>query len=312
MLRDVSVTHIGAFRGCAFSLSPGLNVVTGVNGTGKTHLLRLVHAGLRYPDGNLLEQALRDLFLFPDETLDRLLFRDPLVREGRVSFRTEGGSWSFQLECAGRRSKNVNVRVQSDGAPSLPESFLFPLRDTFIEGRTGRAHSRVKLLIARIEKSMPGRVIVRASGLKIRNTRGEIELSLVTPVVRQLGLLSLLLRRGQMVPGSILLWDIPESDAGPTFMGQIAQILLSLQRAGIQLIVVTRDYLLLKEIDLLRTPDDLLRFHSLFRDEKADRIVVSESDDFSGVSPNPASEAFRSLFDRDVERALSKQGVPWK
>ncbi|MHB8421243.1 MAG: hypothetical protein ACYC9S_00635 [Leptospirales bacterium] len=312
MLREVILTHMGAFRECAFSFSPGLNVLTGMNGTGKTHLLRLVHAGVRHLEGIRVEESLQDLFLFPGEPLDRILFRDPFVREGNVSFRTDAGAWSFHLESPGKRAKNVRVRVWSEGECLMPGSFLFPLGEMPEVSRTGRSHPRMKLLIERIEKSMPGQVIVRGNRLKVRNTRGEMELSLVTPVVRQLGLLSFLIRRGQMVPGSILLWDIPEADAGPTFLGQIGELLLFLQRSGIQVIVATRDYLLLKEIDLLRKTDDLIRFHSLFRDEKADRIRVSVAEDFSGISPNPASEAFRSLFDRDVDRALSRQGVLWK
>ncbi len=306
----MTLTHFGAFRGCVFSCSPGLNVVTGMNGTGKTHLLKLVYAGLRHWSGTPFDQALPDLLLAPGEGIDRLLFRDPLVREGTVSFRTDSGAWAFRLETSGSRGKTARVHLQSDPGSPVPPAFLFPLEE-LPEGRgNGRPHPLTKPLIAEVEKAMPGRVVVRGRRLKIANARGEIGISLATPVVRQLGLLSLLLRRGRMGPGSVLLWDIPEADAGPTFMGQIAELLLSFQRSGIQVIVATRDYVLLKEIDLLRKTEDLVRYHSLFRDEREDRIRVSESDDFPGISPNPASEAFRSLFDRDVDRALSRLGIP--
>ncbi len=310
-LRSVELTHFGAFRECTFSWGPGLNLVTGTNGTGKTHLLRLIAAGFGHWSGMPFGQGVRELFLGPGEPVSRLLFRDPTVREGVVAFRMDRGFWSFRLGDSGRRPMTFSVQIQSGLAQletRFPRAFLFPLGIAPWLPSGGKPCPGMKPMVARIEKSMPGRVVTRGKELRVSNTRGEIGISLVTPVVRQLGFLSLLLRRGLMAPGSILLWDIPEADAGPTFMGVVAELLLSLQRSGIQVIVATRDYVLLKEIDLQRQSEDDIRYHSLYRDEREDRIRVSESDDFSGMAPNPASEAFRSLFDRDVERALSKKG----
>ncbi len=41
MLRSLSVRDFTVFKGADLTFAPGLNVIVGANGTGKTHLLKL-------------------------------------------------------------------------------------------------------------------------------------------------------------------------------------------------------------------------------------------------------------------------------
>ncbi|WP_295444876.1 ATP-binding protein [uncultured Thiodictyon sp.] len=85
MLKQLDITNFTAFADASFTFSPGLNVVVGANGTGKTHLLKLGYLFTRaWPDfANkrlpLLERRAEGYFedrlmgLFRPERLENLL-----------------------------------------------------------------------------------------------------------------------------------------------------------------------------------------------------------------------------------------------
>jgi energy-coupling factor transporter ATP-binding protein EcfA2 len=85
MLKQLDITNFTAFADASFTFSPGLNVVLGANGTGKTHLLKLGYLFTRaWPDfANkrlpLLERRAEGYFedrlmgLFRPERLEHLL-----------------------------------------------------------------------------------------------------------------------------------------------------------------------------------------------------------------------------------------------
>jgi hypothetical protein len=308
----LAVERLAAFRFLEIALSPGLNVVTGMNATGKTQLLRILHAGCLDPKGKGFGQTLVRLFGWEGQRFDRLLFRSTEVRESAVEFDFLGGVLSVRIKKPAPSPDSAHASFT--GRPdSTGGSLLFPgsLPEEPVSGRMAeRTDPSLGPAFALLEKAMPGRVVRRNGRYRIRNTKGELEILLASSGVRQLAILSIMIRLGTLIPGTVFLWDTPEADIGPTFMGEAVGILLELAKAGVQIVVATRDYVFLKECDLRRQDGVPLVYHCLFRDDREDRIRVSSSEALTFLSPNPASEAFRSLFDRDVDRALKRTGPP--
>ena len=69
--------------------------------------------------------------------------------------------------------------------------------------------------------------------------------------------------------------------------------------------LATHDYVILKEFDLRLKPDDKIAFHSLYRDPDTGEIDCITADNYLNIHPNAIADAFNSLYDRDVERALT-------
>lgn len=312
MILRIVIERLGAFRSIALSLSPGLNVVTGMNGTGKTHLLRILHAGCHDTVGRSFGSVLAGLFDWEGERFDRLLFRATPSLESTVRFDFPGGSVSARVRRPAPSPDRVQVRKTGRPDPA-GGSLLFPvpLPESPVSGRNpDRTHPSLGAANVLIEKSLPGRIVRRGGTYRMRNTKGELEIALASSSARQLAALSLMIRRRALVPGALLLWDTPEADIGPTLMGEVVSILMELAKAGVQIVLATRDYVLLKECDLRRPEGIPVLYHALYRDDRDDRIAAASWDEFSVLSPNPASDAFRSLFDRDVDRAFRRAGTP--
>ena len=63
----------------------------------------------------------------------------------------------------------------------------------------------------------------------------------------------------------MLFWDEPETNLNPRLFGVVIEVLLELQRAGVQIFLATHDYVILKELDLQQQSGDEILFHSLHR-----------------------------------------------
>lgn len=310
-LKTVSLRGFGAFSELTLDLSAGLNVLTGMNGTGKSHFLQFVRAGLTAPAARDLSRHFSGLLTSPEGSSSFLLHRLSAVAEGRLKLSEEKKVLrTFVAEKV--RKKDVEIRIKEEATgepvPFQPKSvFFFPsekdIPDLFSE-KPGVYRSRFVRLV---EKTMPGRVCRRNGSFWIKNARGWSPWAQVTPATRQLGLLSLILRQGRLIPGSVLLWDSPEGMFGPLLMGELVEILLFLSRSGVQVLVATRDYVFLKETDLRQANGDAVLYHCFYRNDRLDRIDAESSSSLSGLSRNPASDALRSLFDRDIDRAMDKR-----
>ena len=85
--------------------------------------------------------------------------------------------------------------------------------------------------------------------------------------------------------------------------GALIDVLLQLQRAGVQVFLATHDYVILKEIDLRTRDEDVVAFHSLYFDE-AGEIACRTTSNYLDIHPNAIADTFTDLYDREIERDL--------
>lgn len=85
----------------------------------------------------------------------------------------------------------------------------------------------------------------------------------------------------------------------------MVDVLLQLQRSGVQILIATHDYAVLKELELLIEEGDEVRFHALYRDSAGEVSCESASRPFE-LRHSPIAEAFTSLYDREIQRSLGK------
>ena len=182
-------------------------------------------------------------------------------------------------------------------ADLVDKAFLPVLR-----GAPDRVRAR---LLETIQRAIQGRVIVKQETFFLKNKQGELEFTLLAEGMRKLALLWLLIQNGTLQKGSVLLWDEPEANLNPRKIKSLVHVLLELQRMGVQILLSTHDYVVLKEFDLSSTERDDVSYHALYRDDDG-RIRHHTTQDFAAIHPNAISDTFADMYYRDVERALGR------
>ena len=178
----------------------------------------------------------------------------------------------------------------------LDRAFLPPL--------LGAPDRSRRQLLDKLRKALEGKVWYDGEEFFLGSKRGTLEFTLLAEGLRKLGLLWLLIQNGTLTDGSILFWDEPETNLNPKLFGPVVEILLELQRQGVQIFIATHDYLILKQLDLQARSDDQVSYHALYRDDDSGDLVCNTTDSYRAIDPNAISEAFADVYDREIRRSL--------
>ena len=336
-LTRVQLKRFTAFSDFNLDISPGINVLVGANGTGKTHLMKVCYAACEAsrPDVHFVEKMIR-VFQPSGRRPGRLVER----QRGRASAVVEVHrdhcrlTASFSTLVTKATSDKVRVTGVSDWTRETLESVYIPVKEmlsnapgfrslyekreihfeevyadllhrTYRPVLRGPVDQQRKSLLRELERDMEGTVTVRNEEFFLHNPQGNLEFTLLAEGMRKLALLWLLVQNGTLRDGSILFWDEPETNLNPKLFGPLMAILLELQRNGVQVFLATHDYVILEELDLRKEKKDKVAFHSLYREEDdKDVVACNTANGYLEIAPNAIAETFESLYDREVERSL--------
>ena len=322
-----------AFEDLDLGLSPGINVFVGANGTGKTHIMKVCYAACDVSTtGDSFAEKLLRVFLPSNRHLGRLVKRQKGSTRGRVEIFRDNRrlSASFSNHTTVSRSariigtrqwkdpnmKSVYIPVKEmlSNAPGFRS--LYAQREihfdavyadildrAYLPMLRGPLDSSRKRLLTQLQRIIDGKVYIRNEEFFLRNRQGNLEFTLLAEGIRKLGLLWLLIQNGTLLENSVLFWDEPETNLNPRLFGTLMDILLELQRDGVQIFLATHDYVILKELDLRKKSSDYVVFHSLYRE--SDGIACEATDRYLDINPNAIADTFSDLYDREIERSLS-------
>ena len=331
----VKLENFTVFESLDLEPSPGINVLVGANGTGKTHLMKVCYAACDVSKSlDFFMDKLLSVFLpseISGEKFRRLVRggkdkRDWSARifggesilevltfassQGRMFANPEPGSpWSSNpiesvyiptkdmlANAPGFRSLYAarEIHFEEIYQDILDRAYLPPLRnpDEVVPSR----------VLEQLEAELGGKVITHGEEFFLSGEQGEIEFTLLAEGLRKLGLLWLLIRNGSLRPGAVLFWDEPETNLNPKLYGVVIDVLLELQRLGVQIFLATHDYVILRELDLQAQEGDKVAFHSLYHEEG--QIRCHSTDKYLETHPNAIMEAFDSIYDREIKRSL--------
>ncbi len=333
----VKLDNFTVFESLDLEPSPGINVLVGANGTGKTHLMKVCYAACDVSyTGDPFAAKLNGVFLpsgNPSERLERLVNRSSgsetaevrLSREeaefnvslpwymfGSTTVKDQSKDWSGStIECVYIPAKDM--LANAPGFRSLyaareihfEETYQDILDRAYLPALRGPAEFVPPQVLERLEAELGGKVVLHGEEFFLSSEEEEIEFTLLAEGLRKLGLLWLLIRNGSLKPGAVLFWDEPETNLNPKLYGVVIDVLLELQRLGVQIFLATHDYVILKELDLQAKKDDKVAFHSLYRSEETGEIACHTTDSFLQIHPNAITEAFDSIYDREIKRSLA-------
>ena len=336
----VKLENFTVFESLDLEPSPGINVLVGANGTGKTHLLKVCYAACSLIPLTLeplilepLQLKLLQVFLPSGNSHERLIRRASEIEAASIEIHSGGSCRKVILP---RTSKNADPPV-SAATVDLPDAHeqcvYIPVKDmlanapgfrslyaarevhfevvypdlldkAYLPALRNPAANVPQHLLDKLEAEIGGKVTVKSEEFFLTDELGDLEFTLLAEGLRKLGLLWLLIRNGTLKRGAVLFWDEPETNLNPELYGVVIEVLLELQRLGVQVFLATHDYVILKEIDLQAKDGDKVAFHSLYRSEEDGEIACQTSGSYSGIHPNAIADTFSSIYDRDVRRTL--------
>lgn len=336
IITRIELERFTAFEDVDFAPSPGINVMIGANGTGKTHLMKVAYAACDVTrTGQAYAEKLVSAFLPTNRALGRLVKRQGKSTTARVRI-TRGATQlelTFSNHAQDWKGTNVKTTGSQEWQSSPTEAVYIPVKEmlanapgfrslyarrevhfesiyadiidrAYLPILRGPHDAARKGLLHTLQKCMDGKVVARNEEFFLKNKQGELEFTLLAEGLRKLGLLWLLIQNGVLVKGTVLFWDEPETNLNPQLFSVVVDILLQLQRLGVQIFVSTHDYALLKEFELAAKPTDQIAFCALYRPAPGADVVVEQAARPFLLQQSPIAAAMTSLYDREVRQAL--------
>ena len=342
MLKQIKFDNFTAFKNLTVDLSSGINIFIGENGTGKTHILKAAYAScdITKSNGDFAEK-INNVFYPSNKQIGRLVKRSPKSGKGSLEIVRElknKKKATLRLSMSNHTTKPekssvsgstklwnkepveaayIPVKDMMANAPGFrslyeereihfEEIYADIIRKASLPLQKGPTDSKRKNLLDKLQDAMDGKVSAKNEEFFLRNKHGELEFTLLAEGYRKLGLLWLLIQNGTLLKGSVLFWDEPETNLNPKLMKSVVEIMIELQRLGVQILLSTHDYVILKEFDLQTDQTDKLMFHALYRNRKSGEIELSCTSKYLDITPNAIDETFGDIIDREIEKSMGK------
>lgn len=324
----------GPFSTIDVEFSDTLTVVIGDNSTGKSHLLKLLYTctDSLVNTPSLTKKDLSDTLaaklqgVFRPESLGRLTRRAVGRTSAQVEVEYKGIANPLSFSFSSHAKTNLALERVPTSRPAkqpvfLPPHELLTLGAPFVSLysqyetsfeetwrdtvelllrpalRGPRGHSANQLLEPFSEILEGGTVVEEQGSFYVKQPGvGKLEAPLVAEGQRKLAMIVRLIANGVIAEGGYLFWDEPEANLNPASQRAVVHALISLAKAGMQIVVATHSMFLLRELEM-SAADMSPRYISLTRGEKgaddtsAVGVVAESSPDLEGLHVNAALDA---------------------
>ena len=341
VIKYLRLDKFTAFNKARLEFSPGLNVIIGENGLGKTHLLKVAYSILAIlsrgeresqsptPTKEYLEGALgkklQSVFM-PDE-LGHLVERNYKQSSVSLSFEHSIHDIGFEFSSASR-SKTKVTNLPDDwiykspvylptrelmsihsGFVSLYDNVHTPFDETWRDTcllleaplAKGAREAQIRHMLHPLEKLMGGQITIGPTGFYLESDRGLLEMNLVGEGLRKLAMIARLIASATLTEGSCLFWDEPESNLNPRLIKQIANTLFKLSQQGVQIFIATHSLFLLRELHILQLQDKR-------NNAKSRYFGLTRSESNSSVTIDQASSIEEIGHITSLDEDLSQSG----
>lgn len=332
-IKKIQLENVTVFEKLDLELSPGINVFIGENGMGKTHVMKLIYSACKAvrPDISFPQKVVRT-FMPDGANIRRLVSRSNHGDTASVTvysddakigmrFTTKTPKWDAQvndeeqweeqladLSCTFIPAKEIlsngwhfeaAVHV---GNVEFDDTYVDVIAAAKIDINAGRDPNPRKKYLSILQKATDGKVLLDKDRFYLKQGSRTIEFSLVAEGIRKLALLWQLIKNGTLEKGSILLWDEPEANLNPKYIPVVVEMLLALQRDGVQVFVSTHDYFLTKYFEIKRREGDQIMYHSLFRENGS--VTCESESELDALRENAIRDTFITMYKEEIRKAM--------
>lgn len=324
--QQLSLKNFTAFKETTLKFVPGINAFVGENGTGKTHIMKVLYAWqlAQLRRHREMDDLLGDLFQTQDiSDLVRLGSGDEAIAEATGLY--NDSEWHYAI----RRETGSGMAAYPAPFPSerpvfIPtidmmghtKGFLAAASEVVLDfdltcsdivtllGLERRNGTREPIVLEGIRELLGGEIEYDGNNSRfyLLTDRGRLPMPLVAEGLRKIATLVRLAQNGWITPGTTLFWDEPEVNLNPVLMDEVVGALLTIARSGVQVFLATHSYVMLREIEVQSRKQDAVRYFALSHD--IDGISVSPASSYLEIDPNPFERQYADLYDRGIAKRL--------
>lgn len=335
-LTRIKIENFTVFEDITIPFSKGLNILVGENGMGKTHVMKLAYAACQSRKHDVSFSQKTTMLFRPEqsgigrlvnrnkngENTARVLVESDIAQIG-MSFSTKTKKWDVEVKSEEKWEKqmsgmtsvfipakeilsnawNLDAAVKM-GNVEFDDTYLDIIAAAKIDISTDVDSVARKKYLKILQKISNGKVTVQDDRFYLKpGTQAKLEFDLVAEGIRKIALLWQLIKNGTLEKGSVLFWDEPEANINPKYIPVLAELLIMLEKEGVQIFVSTHDYFLSKYIEVKREKDSDVQYISLYKDEK-NQVQCEIAKEFELLEHNTIMDTFRQLYREEIGVAL--------
>ena len=334
-IQKITIGNFTVFDKIEIDFCNGVNVFIGENGTGKTHLLKLLYQASELKSTSYLHSLTslfgRNFIVGDCELLTTVSGEadwTPLSMCFYSRINKDDGS-SSQINYVDTKKATISIDIDT-----IKPTIFIPAKEVLSMANITRVSDEYKAsldldvtlteiikkainlvpdnpptlaidLLQNLEGTIGGTVDFdekTQSFWVLRSDGSRISFNSEAEGYRKLGLLWQLIMNKSITNNCILFWDEPEANLNPNLIPIVVDILLELARNGVQIFLATHDYVFAKYFEVRRKNGDAVLFHSLFKSN--DGVKSETNQDFRYLNQNPIIEAFDALMDEVLGRNM--------
>lgn len=340
IIKKLKLENFTVFDEQLIEFSPGVNILIGENGTGKTHILKILYSACQSVERKTSFSRKLVMTMLPDDyMISRLITRKPGNRSASIriwagepesqqdkllSAKFSGRTKKWEADVKGEdgwettfkslssifipakeilsHSCNLNAAAEKNNV-RFDDTYLDIINAAKVDVSTGRNTTSQEGLLKRIQQITRGTVIYdqKRDEFYLRAGNSRQEFNLVAEGIRKMALLWQLVKNGTLEQGSILFWDEPEANINPSYIAIIVEMLLELQRRGVQIFISTHDYMVASYFGVKKREDDIMAYHSLSRTGENGSLQYATAASFRDLKNNVIIHAYNQLLDEIYE-----------
>lgn len=333
-IQKLKLKNYTVFDEQTFEFDNGINIFIGENGTGKTHIIKLLYSACQAASPKVsFPHKIVGTMLPDDYKLSRLVTRKngnhgAYVAVTAFSSKSESNrilsaefsnkTKKFEADVKGEEnwekdfngissifipakeilsnSYNLIAAVDKNNV-KFDDTYVDIINSAKVDISVGRNSQEREKRLSKIEEIINGRVEYddKKDEFYLKKGNSKLEFNLVAEGIRKMALVWQLVKNGTLEKGSVLFWDEPEANINPKYISVIAELLLELQRDGVQIFISTHDYMLAKYFEVRKNNEDSVLFHSL--DKGKNGVEISSGREFGKLKNNIIISSFESLLD---------------
>ncbi|OTA19506.1 DNA recombination protein RecF [Xenorhabdus beddingii] len=334
MFTALYLENFGAFKQAEFKFTSGINVFIGENGTGKTHLMKLLYCVQQQGhSSDALKKKLANVFRPSGGNVSRLVTRKKGSTSASVTIDSSYDGMSiktlnfkfdntrhnlFEIIKGELDLSNAPVFIPVKEVLSFAPGFISLydkyelafeeiyydiVKQAYLPARKGMPLKDEQPLLELIRKTVGGRVSLNGEEFQLTSGNSKLEISLVAEGHRKLALIWQLIHNGSLFSNNTLFWDEPEANLNPSLMQNVAKILVMLAERGVQIFIATHNYAFLKELEFAKQQNESIRYFALEK-TKHDGVVGHMFKHYKDVTPNKIADEYLRLYDLEIQHSL--------
>lgn len=294
-IERVAIERFMGLHEVELSFSPNINIISGVNSTGKTAILKLMYASIKGreeafgKDGRFQEAQLAEKIQAKLQGVFQLDAAGKLVEHGQDKAKLElgfkgGRAFSLELTQADSELKPdgkgmVTNRYSAVYIPDTEiissavsfasvyrkvkldfEETCYDIAESLCSPQLRKLDASKEKVINLLSDLIMGQVVFEKSRFILRQEEAgqhdDYEMGLVSEGYRKIATLIYLIKNGTLNENSVLFWDEPENGMNPQMIKSLTLSIRAIADMGVQVFIATHDYFLLQYLNIYDRFDD--------------------------------------------------------